>query len=66
MLLKKLNHFEGDGFEPSSGFVFGFSFGAQLAINAGRDFGGQLNAIDGIVFISRVHKYGKKMYFNFI
>lgn len=51
VLLKKLNQFEGDGFEPSNGFVFGFSFDAQLVINAGRDFGGKLNTNDGNVFI---------------
>lgn len=49
MLLKKFNQCEADGFEPSNGFVFDFSVGAQLAINAGRDFGAKLDAIDGSV-----------------
>lgn len=47
VLLKKLHQFVRDGFDPANGFVFGFSVGAQLAINAGRDFRGKLNAIDG-------------------
>lgn len=47
VLLKKLNQFDGDGFDPTNGFAFGFSFGAQLVINAGRDFGGKLSAVDG-------------------
>lgn len=50
VLLKKLNQFERDGFDPSNGFVFGFSMGAQLAINTGRRFHGKLDAIDGKLY----------------
>lgn len=53
VLLKKLNQFEKNGFDPSNGFAFGFSLGGQLVINAGRDFGGKLSAVDGkIYFVS--------------
>lgn len=47
VLLEKLNQFERYGFDPVNGFAFGFSFGGQLVINAGRDFGGKLSAVDG-------------------
>lgn len=47
VLLKKLNQFESNGFDPANGFLFGFSFGSQMAYNAGRGFGGRLAAIDG-------------------
>lgn len=50
VLLKKLNQFETNGFDPANGFIFGFSFGSQLAVNAGRDFGGKLGAIDGKIY----------------
>ncbi|XP_058454945.1 lipase member H-like [Malaya genurostris] len=43
-LLKRL---ETVGFDPADGFIFGFSFGAQLAFEAGRRFGfGKLARID--------------------
>ena len=47
VLLGKLHQFEHDGFDPSSGHLVGHSFGSQVIINAGRDFGGKLSGIDG-------------------
>lgn len=71
VLLKKLVQFERNGFDPSNGFIFGFSVGAQLAINAGRDFGGKLDAIDGkILYIFlyltyHTYSYDNKLKFVF-
>lgn len=48
VLLKKLKQFERQYFSPDNGFMFGMSFGSQVAIDAGRNFGGKLAAIDGI------------------
>ncbi|KAL9702401.1 hypothetical protein quinque_005919 [Culex quinquefasciatus] len=43
----KLRELEGRGFDPASGHMFGFSFGAQAAIEAGRRFGlGKLGRLD--------------------
>ena len=47
VLLAKLQQFARDGFQPNLGHLMGHSFGSQLIINAGRDFGGQLGGIDG-------------------
>lgn len=48
VLLGTLNAFKQSGFAPKRGHMFSMSFGSQLAINAGRDFGGQIGSIDGI------------------
>ena len=48
VLLEKLKQFESNGFKPDLGYMMGHSFGAQLVINAGRDFGGKLDGIDGM------------------
>lgn len=56
VLLKKLNQLERNGFDPSNGFIFGFSLGSQLAVNAGRDFGGKLAAIDGKIYFCHLHR----------
>lgn len=48
VLLGTLNAFKQNGFSPDRGHMFSMSFGSQLAINAGRDFGGQIGSIDGI------------------
>lgn len=33
VLVKKLKQFQNEGFDPRKGYMFGFSFGAILAIN---------------------------------
>ncbi|XP_058822932.1 pancreatic triacylglycerol lipase-like [Topomyia yanbarensis] len=38
-LTDHLRRLESMGFDPAAGFIFGFSFGAQLAFEAGRRFG---------------------------
>ncbi|XP_065080224.1 uncharacterized protein LOC135703043 [Ochlerotatus camptorhynchus] len=38
-LTRHLRRLEAVGFDPSRGFMFGFSFGANLALEAGRRFG---------------------------
>ncbi|EAT45263.1 AAEL003421-PA [Aedes aegypti] len=38
-LLGKLKEMEARGFDPANGHIFGFSFGAQSSIEAGRRFG---------------------------
>jgi len=49
VLTEKLVELEAHGYNPSNGFMFGFSFGAQLAFEAGRRFGyRKLGGIDGI------------------
>uniref|UniRef100_T1DIE1 Putative triacylglycerol lipase n=1 Tax=Psorophora albipes TaxID=869069 RepID=T1DIE1_9DIPT len=49
-LLNRLELMEKDGFDPANGFMFGFSFGSQSAIEAGRRFGfhkmGRIDACD--------------------
>lgn len=48
VLVEKLNQLESEGFNPNNGFMYGFSFGAQLVINAGNLYGHQRIAeIDG-------------------
>lgn len=49
MLTDKLRQFRDQSFEPSNMFLFGFSFGGQVALEAGRRFGERLiQQIDGI------------------
>ncbi|XP_055535004.1 pancreatic triacylglycerol lipase-like [Wyeomyia smithii] len=38
-LVEKLFELESSGFDPGNGFLFGFSFGAQISVEAGRTFG---------------------------
>nr|XP_019527550.2 pancreatic triacylglycerol lipase-like [Aedes albopictus] len=49
-LVGKLKELEARGFDPANGHLFGFSFGAQLSIEAGRRFGfrklGRLDACE--------------------
>lgn len=48
VLLEKLHHLEAQGFDPKNLFMYGFSFGAQLAINAGNLYGeARIDSIDG-------------------
>lgn len=48
VLLKKLKQLEAEGFDENQMFVYGFSFGAQLVINAGILFGeNRIAEIDG-------------------
>lgn len=42
VLTDKLNQFTEQEFGPDNMFMFGFSFGAQLVLEAGRRFGPQL------------------------
>ena len=47
-LVGKLKELEARGFDPANGHLFGFSFGAQLSIEAGRRFGfRKLGRLDG-------------------
>lgn len=48
VLINKLHQFVQEEFNPEKIFMFGFSFGAQLALEAGRRFGKKLiGRIDG-------------------
>lgn len=48
VLTKKLKDFQAQSFVPDDIYMFGFSFGAQLALEAGRRFGKKLiKQIDG-------------------
>lgn len=47
VLTEKLKQFEQQGFDPNQGYMFGMSFGSQLVIDAGRNFDGKLDGIDG-------------------
>jgi len=48
VLLKKIQQLDKEGFNPDNMYMYGFSFGAQLAINAGIQYGVQKVAeIDG-------------------
>lgn len=51
-LAQKLRQFLFEKFEPSKMFMFGFSFGAQLVLEAGRRFGEKqlIQQIDGTFF----------------
>lgn len=46
-LLNKLQQLEQQNFPPSNGYLVGHSFGSQIIINAGRDFGGKVSGVDG-------------------
>lgn len=48
VLLRFLRQMDGEGFDFSGGYMFGFSFGAHLAINTARNLGEKrFNDIDG-------------------
>lgn len=48
VLWKKLKQFEYEGFTDDNGYMFGFSFGSRLVIEAGYHFGvNRLKNIDG-------------------
>jgi Lipase len=48
VLLEKLHQLEGQGFDPKNLFMYGFSFGAQIAINTGNIYGeARIDSIDG-------------------
>lgn len=48
VLVEKILQFESQGFDPDNLFMYGFSFGAQLVINAANLYGVQKIAeIDG-------------------
>lgn len=48
VLVQKLYQLESEGFNPSNAFLYGFSFGAQLVINAGNLYGHhRIAEIDG-------------------
>lgn len=47
VLTDKLRQFQRQNFDPEHGYMFSMSFGSRLAINSGRDFGGQLMGLDG-------------------
>lgn len=52
LLVEKLQELEQLGFDPSNGFMYGFSYGSRLAILAGTLFGQQrIGEIDGIFFL---------------
>lgn len=52
VLMGKLEQLEAQGFNPNNLFMYGFSFGAQLVINAGNLYGQQRIAeIDGKAFM---------------
>lgn len=48
VLVDKLRQMEAQGFDPDNLFMYGFSFGAQLVINAGNLYGeNKIAEIDG-------------------
>lgn len=48
VLVDKLNQFVREQFIPENIFIFGFSFGGQLALEAGKKFGkNSIGRIDG-------------------
>lgn len=48
VLANKLRQFQNQTFDPSNTFLFGFSFGAQLVLEASQRFGPKLiQQIDG-------------------
>ena len=56
----KLEELEYRGFEPADGYIFGFSLGGRIAIEAGRTFGHQrLGEIDSKLIhdYQRLQKY---------
>lgn len=55
VLVEKLHQLEAQGFNPDNLFMYGFSFGAQLAINAGNIYGeNRIAEIDGKICIESV------------
>ena len=50
VLWKKLKQFEYEGYSDKNGYMFGFSFGSRIVIEAGYNFGvNRLENIDGKV-----------------
>lgn len=48
VLTNKLRQFKKENFDPNKMFLFGFSFGAQMVLEAGRRFGPKtIQQIDG-------------------
>lgn len=48
VLKQKLEFLEKEGFSPDNGFLYGFSFGAQVALAAAKEYGTRkLKEIDG-------------------
>ena len=48
VLTNKLRQFQRLNFDPNNTFLFGFSYGAQMALEAGRRFGPRtIQSIDG-------------------
>ena len=48
VILNKLKQLEEEGFNPNNMYMFGYSFGARLVIDAAAEFGHQrINQIDG-------------------
>lgn len=63
VLTDKLRQFRQQRFEPSRMFMFGFSFGGQLVLEAGRRFGErQIQQIDGKLLIT-ITRYGYRNMF---
>lgn len=52
ILLRFMQQLEGEGFDFGKGYMFGFSFGAHLAIKTATDFGEKrFKEIDGEIFL---------------
>lgn len=48
VLKRKLDFLEQQGFDPDNGYLFGFSFGANMVLAAAKDFGAKkIKEIDG-------------------
>lgn len=47
VLLSKFEQFEHQGFAPSRAHTYSMSFGSQLALDAGKNFGGKIDSLDG-------------------
>lgn len=51
VLMDKVYQLDSQGFDPSRLYMFGFSFGAQLAINTGLQYGfNRVDQIDGELY----------------
>lgn len=58
VLTKKLRNLEVEGFNPDNVFMFGFSYGARLVIDAAANFGIQkIKEIDGKIDIITLHLF---------
>lgn len=56
VLIRKLLLLEKEGFDPDNFYIFGFSFGAHLALNSGITFGdGKIGQIDGEIMKIQLH-----------